>query len=325
MLLQYACCAAGCQGASASDREQLAVRTGHLLSAYNALAHLLVAVGLSFTVAAECPLEPLAATVAATPPASGLPSAAGEEHEGIECEAAIAAALEPFGACGLLDALVGCIAQPGLLRSWIFALAYRSVVSLLTRQRLLASLVDSWPRSRDAQLALSTRRDGVLQQACTAVEARGAEQPGSRSAAGLLWHGVKVSFLQEDGVGDGVRREWFRLLAAELTDPGTGAVWCAAVLNAFHAIDKYSIHLMQLLLPGSHPQRMHVRPVCSLLQACLSPTTVVTPSPRHPMPPSTTLVIPVATTATATCAGLSWSGASWRWPSCTAAYCRGYA
>lgn len=28
--------------------------------------------------------------------------------------------------------------------------------------------------------------------------------------------------LQENGVGDGVRREWFRLLAEELTDPHTG-------------------------------------------------------------------------------------------------------
>ena len=30
------------------------------------------------------------------------------------------------------------------------------------------------------------------------------------------------SAAQEDGTGDGVRREWFRLLAAELADPHTG-------------------------------------------------------------------------------------------------------
>ena len=47
------------------------------------------------------------------------------------------------------------------------------------------------------------------------------EHPGS-----ALWHGVKVAFAGENGAGDGVRREWFTLLAAELTNPDAGAtVW----------------------------------------------------------------------------------------------------
>ena len=41
-------------------------------------------------------------------------------------------------------------------------------------------------------------------------------------ARGSLWHGIKVAFAGEDGVGDGVRREWFSLLAAELTNPDAG-------------------------------------------------------------------------------------------------------
>lgn len=37
-----------------------------------------------------------------------------------------------------------------------------------------------------------------------------------------LWHGIKVAFEDENGTGDGVRREWFALLAAELTNPDAG-------------------------------------------------------------------------------------------------------
>jgi hypothetical protein len=43
-------------------------------------------------------------------------------------------------------------------------------------------------------------------------------------AGAVLWHGIKVVFEGESGTGDGVRREWFTLLAAELTNPDAGAV-----------------------------------------------------------------------------------------------------
>lgn len=100
------------------------------------------------------------------------------------------------------------------------------VASLASRQRLLQSLAAVWPRRRERALPLSTGRSALLQRACTAVDdAAAAEAAGGGavgSAGGALWHGVRVAFEGEDGSGDGVRREWFSLLAAELADPQAG-------------------------------------------------------------------------------------------------------
>ena len=36
----------------------------------------------------------------------------------------------------------------------------------------------------------------------------------------MLWHGLTITFQQENGRGDGLLREWFSLLAAELSEQG---------------------------------------------------------------------------------------------------------
>ncbi|KAL4422562.1 hypothetical protein ABPG75_008759 [Micractinium tetrahymenae] len=332
MLLQHACCLARCRGVPPSDREQLSVRVGHLLSAYHALAGLCSALDLSLSAGVEHPHAPLAASSAAalgplrslalaplTPapslepvgaaalgavatalagPASGdggsaeggtiedragpaaeqasvkndgagtsrspspsldertmlvdpaapapaaaapaaaaatvylqaaatdgpsspvpprLPATAAAAQQP-QAEPALAAALRPFG--DALHELVAAVADQAQLRAWLFLLEYKQVAGLGCRQRLLQSLIAAWPRRNDSQLSLSTGRQGVLQRVCSEVDER--EAAGGASMAGALWHGLKVAFDQENGAGDGVRREWFRLLAAELTNPDTG-------------------------------------------------------------------------------------------------------
>ncbi|PRW20575.1 E3 ubiquitin- ligase HUWE1 [Chlorella sorokiniana] len=153
----------------------------------------------------------------ASPPSSNY--TAGQSQE----EAAIGAVLRPFG--GAIDELIAAIGDAAQLGAWHFVLEYSEVSSLPTKHRLLQSLIAAWPRRSESQLGLTTPRTGLLQRACTTVEEwQAAAERSSRagSVADVLWHGIKVAFEEENGVGDGVRREWFRLLAEELTDPHTG-------------------------------------------------------------------------------------------------------
>ncbi len=68
------------------------------------------------------------------------------------------------------------------------------VVSLGCRQRLLQSVIAAWPRRPHSQLSVSTGRQGVLQRACSEMDARAAA--AGASMAGTLWHGLKVAFEQ---------------------------------------------------------------------------------------------------------------------------------
>lgn len=61
-------------------------------------------------------------------------------------------------------------------------------------------MIAAWPRSRDGQLRLLSGRSGVLQRACSELDAQLASSAaaGSGSMGGALWHGIRVAF---DGVG----------------------------------------------------------------------------------------------------------------------------
>ncbi|KAI3430304.1 hypothetical protein D9Q98_004900 [Chlorella vulgaris] len=210
-LLQYLYTLMHCPGVPTRDREQLAARTGHLFSSYHSLGLLCSTLGLSLTTALHRPSTALIDTAAAR--AEGNAALISKE------EKALAAALGPFWR--VLDDVVGSINDPAQLQGWHFLLEYGQLASLGCKHRLLRNLISPWPRKRDSLLVLSTGRQNVLQRACAVVEEQ-QDAMGHHSMAAVLWHGIKVAFSQENAIGDGVVREWFSLLAAELTHPDTG-------------------------------------------------------------------------------------------------------
>ena len=82
MLLQYAACISRCRGVPQRDREQLACRVGHLLSAYHSLAGLCSAAQLSLTAGVARPSLPLAQASLEAAAAAAAAAEAAAEGEG---------------------------------------------------------------------------------------------------------------------------------------------------------------------------------------------------------------------------------------------------
>lgn len=211
-LMGYGATIARCSAMPPADREALAYRVGNLLCAWHNLAALLRALRLPFDALHGGGSSDDGGGGGGTrsPCAEPWPGAgrSGQQDGGL------AALLAPRQA--EIEALVGVLqGDDALLQAWVFLLDYDHAVPLPVRHRLMLSTLrlaaELAPPGRRLEVAAS--RQAPLASLCAVAAATGS---GTLPAAG----GLRVAFEGEAAQGDGVAREWFRLIAADLADPG---------------------------------------------------------------------------------------------------------
>jgi E3 ubiquitin-protein ligase HACE1 len=139
------------------------------------------------------------------------------DSDGLKSEMDCLALLQRVGA---LDHLVATVTPGDLDRKYVRLLLDPSLLPLEKKQRWLHYRLEGRMQNTNAQtLSLTSVRDDILQGMCVQL---GVDETTGQIAAHTAAQALDVQFQDENGAGDGVRREWFDLVVAEMIDPDHG-------------------------------------------------------------------------------------------------------